>query len=381
LVRLNIKPLEEHMSPFFPLRILLVSFIVSVSAFAADLRFVPGSDPAIVWNGRVDRSDPGRIVYTWPGVHCRFLTDSPVLKVVLDDNANITRILVDGQQILEIIPAAGIRTNLIPLPAGTGQVREITIIKRTECPWAEGSFLGVLVDSSASFAAPVSRGRRIEFIGDSFTAGYGNLGTSLSCPGRGVWTNTDAWQSWAAVVSRNFNADFLINASSGKGLVLNYGQSLPGTPDQAMPSEYTRTLQDKPDKKWAFTEQKPDLVVIFIGLNDFSTPWDDKNIQPEDPTVDQWTAEYLKIIKTLRKKYPGVKFLCMGFPAHGIDRFVKEMVNKQKKKGAKDIAYGLMPSLSQPDLGCDWHPSVSGDRKMADAVIPVVGELMGWTAP
>jgi len=355
--------------------ILWVGIIFSSFSFAS-LRFISAQDSSLAWNGRVDRSIPDRVSYTWPSVYCRFITDSKILKVILNDSVNITKVLIDGVQKLEIFPQEGIKTNNIATNLSSG-LHEVIIVKRTEVQWQKGEFIGILVDDSAK-VLPKKSERRIEFLGDSFTVGYGNLANTLSCPGKAVWSNTDSWWSWAAITARHFNADFMINASSGKGLILNYGKSLPAVPEEAFFQEYKRTLQNNPDLLWEFDEQKPDLVVIFIGLNDFSTPWDDKITQPEDPKEKDWISEYLKIINMLRKKYKGVKFLCLGYPALGLDRMVFNMVSDQKKKKFKDIEYGLLPSLSKEDLGCDWHPAVSGHKKMAEDVIPVIKQFMQW---
>ena len=71
----------------------------------------------------------------------------------------------------------------------------VRLAKRTESPWAAGEFGGlVAAPGGAILAKPAARSRQIEFIGDSWTAGYGNMSTTRDCNSNGG-------------VTRNSNAD------------------------------------------------------------------------------------------------------------------------------------------------------------------------------
>jgi hypothetical protein len=34
--------------------------------------------------------------------------------------------------------------------------------------------------------------------------------------------------------------------------------------------------------------------------------------------------------------------------------------------------------MADNDWGCDWHPNVRGQQKIADLIVPVIGSVMNW---
>jgi hypothetical protein len=34
--------------------------------------------------------------------------------------------------------------------------------------------------------------------------------------------------------------------------------------------------------------------------------------------------------------------------------------------------------MTASDWGCDWHPNVRGQRKIADVIVPVIRNAMNW---
>src|SRR6185369_6962338 len=97
--------------------------------------------------------------------------------------------------------------------------------KRTESPWAAGEFSGfTAAPGGAILTKPAARSRQIEFIGDSWTAGYGDMSTTRDCNSNGgVTRNSNADSTFAALTAKDFNADYQIMAWSGLGMVRNYG--------------------------------------------------------------------------------------------------------------------------------------------------------------
>ena len=65
------------------------------------------------------------------------------------------------------------------LPAGEHLVE---LYRRTEANQGESQFLGFDFGEGALLAPPPRAERRIELVGDSITAGYGNEGADMSCP-------------------------------------------------------------------------------------------------------------------------------------------------------------------------------------------------------
>ena len=131
----------------------------------------------------------------------------------------------------------------------TNAEHTVRLAKRTESPWAVGEFGGlVAADGGAILAKPAPRTRQIEFIGDSWTAGYGNMSAGRDCSASGgINLNSNAGQTFGALTARALNADHQLTAWSGMGMVRNYNGSSPGTDFRTY---YDRTLQAAGTAAW-----------------------------------------------------------------------------------------------------------------------------------
>jgi hypothetical protein len=88
----------------------------------------------------------------------------------------------------------------------------------------------ITTDKSGKFDEPPKpSNRRIEFIGDSFTVGFGNEGQNGQDESL-VFEKTNASKSYAFLIADGFKADFQVNAFSGRGLVRNYDNIVPEWP-------------------------------------------------------------------------------------------------------------------------------------------------------
>lgn len=93
--------------------------------------------------------------------------------------------------------------------------------KRTEADMGITRFMGfVLEDNGELFPLSETPNRRIEFIGNSITCGYGTEGNNKDERFKPDTENN--CKSYAAILARAFSADAHFIAHSGKGLVRNY---------------------------------------------------------------------------------------------------------------------------------------------------------------
>jgi lysophospholipase L1-like esterase len=127
--------------------------------------------------------------------------------------------------------------------------------------------------------------RRIEFIGDSITCGYGNEAANQN--EHFTPRTENAALAWGAVAARQLKADLAVEAWSGIWLMDN-GHDLP------MPKRWGRTLPMEDGSTWAFTSWIPDAVVINLGTNDGNKPIEEA----------AWAAAYHAFIATIRLHYP-----------------------------------------------------------------------------
>ncbi|MCA9695694.1 MAG: hypothetical protein KC636_39320, partial [Myxococcales bacterium] len=215
--------------------------------------------PAIHYVGRHDASDPSYVRMGWSGVGAVIRFDGTAASVRLDDNAGYFTVVVDGVVQAPLLTSPG--DQLYPLaqdlPPGEHVVE---LYRRTEGSFGPTVILDVELAGELLPPPPVTR--RIEVIGDSISCGYGNEGEA-PCSFSAATENH--YNTYGAFAARAVGAELSTIAWSGKGVVYNYGDDT----FEPLPELYDRLLATDA-APWGFDWQ-PDVVVINLGTNDFST--------------------------------------------------------------------------------------------------------------
>jgi lysophospholipase L1-like esterase len=334
--------------------------------------FINTSDPDIQYIGRFDFSIPEKVTFDWPGVYIHAKFEGTSCSIRLNDHKNEYAIIVDNRAPKILTTDT---SNVFRVASGLADSipHTITIIKRSEPLFGKGEFKGFILDSGRKLLPPENRPeRRIEFIGNSMTCGYGVEGDSGTCHFSLETENAD--MSYASMTARALNADYSLVAYSGRGVIRNYGDTNKTSPN-TMPVLYDRICFDDSASKWDFTKWIPQTVVINLGTNDFSTkPFPDKDV---------FQNAYLQLINRVRTYYPGVTIFCICGPMIGEPcmSYIKEIVvNEQKKTREKDVFFIPIPRsiMTDSDWGCDMHPDISGAVKVTNEIVPVLRTFMNW---
>ena len=211
--------------------------------------------------------------------------------------------------------------------------------------------------------------KHIEFIGNSLTCGFGVEGKSRDEPYKAETENCNL--SYACIIARYFESNYTLIAHSGQGVVRNYGDSV-RVSAITMKDRIANTFDMNLDKKWNFKTYKPNLVVINLGSNDFST-------EP-CPLEEEFIHSYKLIIKQLRTMYGNVPILCISpsIPKRQITRYMENMC---KELDDKQIYLYILPKglyNNTTELGSAWHPNSNGQIKMAISLISYISTITGW---
>lgn len=332
---------------------------------------VPATDPRITYVGRFDFSDPAAPTFDWPGVLIEASFTGPALTLLLEDGNNLYNLTLDGDTSV-LWTYRDQASYPVATDLGPG-LHTIRLVKRTEFNGAVGTFRGFSFPEGGGLAPPPPRpARRIEVIGDSITAGYGVEGDSPTCPYSAQTQNIEA--TYAAILGRSLKAEVMFTAVSGIGVIRNYNDPdlISGAP---MTARYERAIADDPATRWNFRAWKPDVIIINLGTNDFSTT--------PQPTQAIFVQAYIDLLNTIRRHYPLTPIIAMSPPiiqepaATYIQTAVNHMNTAQRDTNVHYFAF--TPTLVVPqDYGCDYHPNVAGQQKIADQLQPVVQEVMGW---
>lgn len=316
----------------------------------------------------VDKSSAGisSYTYSWPGIYFEAEFKGSSLDVELNDDQNILNLIVDNNPAIVLAKPGKMTYALNNLGEGKHHVR---LEKRTETQWGVGRFNGFFVPQTQT-PLPVSPAqRRIEFIGDSFTVGYGNTSKSRECSNDEQFATTNTQLAFGPLTAKHFGADYQINASSGFGVVRNYNGSSPG---KSFLTLYPYTLNQGGEiyrSDWS-----PQIIVIGLGTNDFSTPLNaNEQWKTRQQLQDDFVAHYIDFIASLRKQHAHANFIVMASDSNDaeIARLIERVVATLQAKVDKHIDAILFKGLEYS--ACHWHPSTQDDQKISALLIDHIG--------
>lgn len=352
-----------------------LSLVIAFSSCSGDNhKEVKPDNKAIDFEGRFVFESGEKVIFDWPGTYfrCRFTGSRMGLK--LEGSSDVKFNVFIDQMPPKIISCNSGETIWVAEGLNPG-IHTLLVVKRTEAFLGKTVFKGLIIDPRCRLLRWENfPEHRIEFIGNSITCGYGVEGENRNESFKPETENS--YLTYAAILARTFNADYSTIAHSGLGVVRHYGDSLKVSDDPQMPEKYLRTLDSSDSLKWDFSLWKPDMVMINLGTNDFSTlPYPDK---------DAFKKEYEKLIQTIRKNYGDVPIFCAVGPLIGEPCFsyVKEAAEKVKEMyNDKNIVFiGIPKELlnCDEDFGSDEHPSITGQKKIADYIAPFISGTLGW---
>ncbi len=298
--------------------------------------------------------------YQWPGVYFAATFTGPEVYFKTGPGDAILHVLVDDQPALPLVkPGLGV-FRVGGLSAGAHTIRIEVVTESQSAPMDFGGF--ATADERSAGAPLHSAARQIEFIGDSHTVGYGNTSTKRQCTSAEVWATTDSSQAFGVLTAKHYGADYQINAISGRGIVRSYN----GAPVDPLPVVYPYVLFDLKQAAVADKTWQPQIIVVALGTNDFSTPlhagepWKTR----EDLRTD-FEHTYVRFIQQIRAGNPGAFFiLAANDQADGeIQAEVQKVIEQLRATGEKRVDFMAFNGLQL--TGCDWHPSLADHDLMA----------------
>lgn len=341
----------------------------------------------IRYSGRIDFSNPKVPKFSWSGISIKAAFEGAVCQVMISDyasgtdatgfpNSNYFNFIIDNKRI-EVIKCNKEGKQIYTIPDLSDSVHTIEIFKRTEALIGEVEFKGFILEKGKKLIklnAPLPT-RRIEFIGNSITCGYGNEGPDRDCKFSGGTENN--YLAYGAITARNLNAEYHAVSFSGKGMYQNYDESK----EEVLPELYDRTLAFNPDLKWDFKKYIPDVVVINLGTNDFAKA---------NPDSASFVDAYLGFIKNIRVNYPNAQIICVtgsmmsdGYPVgmkalSTLKKYIQVVLAESSKRGDTKISTFNMTGQGSLGYGCDWHPNVKQHQKNAGELTKFIKEKMNW---
>jgi hypothetical protein len=237
---------------------------------------------------------------------------------------------------------------------------------------------------------PAKPDLKIEFIGDSWSAGFGNLsqyasGQASMENGDYVAANQDNYYAWGPITARAVNAEYHVTAISGRGLYRNNTGSMTGT----LPLNYDNIFEDdnsvQYDHSW-----HPDIISIHLGTNDMAQEEGGQQYKLDD---EAFTDTYIQFIDKLITLHDCAEIIiCFGnSKSDSWPTWTNQLT--RLRNIANDIVArypdGNVTSLELPftaekwtgnpaddcGYGDAWHPSKCSHEEMAVELIDKVNDM------
>ena len=348
----------------------IILLVLGVSTMSYSKHFIPANNPFIQYYGRWDRTDSLHPRHSWPGVYLSAEFSGTNIGIRMIDNINYYNVYIDGK-FLKVLHGTITGEADYILADSLANTRHILLFSKRNIMFdAVFTVSGLLLDEGADlFPPPVKPTRKIEFIGDSFTAAESNEATVQELPWEGRFPVTNIDKGFGPVIARHFQAQYQTTCRSGAGLVCDWQ----GKRDATLPILFDRTLMETSEPKWDFKQWIPDLVVICLGLNDYSGLKDKDGAVSEEKSAI-FRKGYHNFLTTLRTVYPKITILAIAAYPEWIQKNVKQVVDEEQQSGHKDIYYTHFDDFPDGKVAYG-HPTVESHKKIADQIIKAMDQL------
>ena len=197
---------------------------------------------------------------------------------------------------------------------------------------------------------PAAKDLYIEFIGDSISCGFGNLGNSSQGDGAALWS--DGTQAYTYLTAQALNADWSNVAWSGLGC--KYGYSSTTMQDVYPAQRYNY------DKNTAYDFAKePNIVILALGTNDNSC-------QSNATLKREGLVEMLTLV---REKNPNAPIVWIyNMMTSGVNAMVEDIV---AEFGGAEAGYYAC-KLTMNTSGGGYHPNLAGQQKFTDELVAFI---------
>lgn len=362
----------------------LILLLGALQLSAQTMQLVPASNANIQYTGRIDKTNPDKVAFSFPGVSIKAKFQGTAIDAVIKEygagsatTTNYFYVIIDGGIPVKMALSRTQAVYELARNLSNGE-HTIELFKLTESSVGKVEFEGFQLETGKTLLTPDALPtRKIEFIGNSITCGYGNE-IETNDPDNAHFTsvNENNYKAWGAITARNLNAQYSCVAYSGRGMYKNNTGAITGT----LPLIYDRSLADDASSQWDNTNYTPDVIVINLGTNDFNAEAAGHGVVDSTLFVDT----YISFISKLRGYYPNAAIICaLGtmmsdyYPVGGWTRaqkYVTAVKNYKNNNGDPNVYYFKMEPQVAP-YGEDWHPRAATHQSMATQLTSFINSL------
>lgn len=238
----------------------------------------------------------------------------------------------------------------------------IRIMKLTEMQYGTAMIADIHADGEIHPTEPSER--KLMFIGDSLTAGYGVSG----CADDLIFTTEteDVTKGYSCLAAEKLHADAWFVCWSGGGITSRW---IP--PEEEAP--LTDILMPEVFDRGSSLSFEPELIAINLGTNDASYTRGDAAKEKN------FTERYASFVKKIAEIYPKSHILCMyGLMENTLTESVRKAEEMCRQEGVS-CSFLALPLMQEKDgMGTGGHPSAVTHQKTAQVVADRIAEILDW---
>ena len=350
---------------------LLLGFVISCQQTP---QFIEYKNGQIEYAGRISFTDTSGAEIYWSASSIKLnFTGSTVKALLRDENGNnYFNIIIDDNDPVLLRPDTSKSYYTLADNLEDGK-HSVEIYKRTEWDRGKTWFYGFKLENGALLPRSAKKEHRIEFYGNSITAGYAIEDTSGNDNPDSVFTN--CYLSYAALTARHFDAEYNMIVKSGIGITISWFPII-------MPEIYNLTNPSDPASLWDYSKFTPDLVIINLFQNDswlVNMPESEEfksTFGTQKPDEDFLINAYSNFVKSIRGKYPKAKIICM-LGNMDITRENSPWPGYVRQATANLDDPNIF-TFFEPFKNSPGHPTIAEQKMMADDLIKFIEQIMAW---
>ena len=271
-------------------------------------------------------------------------------------------VYVDGERVDTRFEVGNNKTEKLTIASFEGKYyHTVKIVKQTESKWSLATIKNLSITGFLT-EAPAKKSVYIEFLGDSLTAAYGNVGRPGNEPSDSP-DYQDGTKSYAYLLAESLNADYTMLARSAAGV----NQCWSNVP---MIDYYKKISKGRSDDAFDISRaRRPDVIVIHLGANDYNVAREENGISAKEK--QDFVNKGIELVTYLRDNYNygvNVPIIWAYDPGEGFPSEVQQIADHFG--GEAGSFYTI--ALPWSEAGAGGHPSANEHAKHAQLVADLI---------
>lgn len=356
----------------------MLATMLPMGALAAETdSTVSISEAAVLKHGRTYEKN-GTLCLDWSNSGVTFNFNGTGAKMEMagssaNPNPAYVNVYVDGSLVpTSTLQVGTTKTNYVLAEGLESGDHTISVRKRNEAVYGGSATLtlsSITIVDGALTAAPAASDRHIEVIGDSITAGFGNLAANTNV---GYSSHvSDGTSTYATLTAQALGAEIDVIARSGIRFVR-------ADMNNSMYPVYEQIsgLSDKCTDAYDFASNPKDVVIINLGTNDNGATLDGQPVT--DEYVQSETKAFLELV---RKNNPNAEIVwAYGIMGSGRTDAIQAAIKELNDAGDNHISFFALDRINsvREGYGTGSHPTVVTAINRSFDLTEYIAEKMGW---